>query len=177
VTDIHTHQPGDLLVTRSEGFAGAAIRLGAALRGEPNLCNHVAVIHHTDAKGTTWCLEGRPGGVGWRDARDYLRSPWTVSNWGQPKTAAQRNTVIITTLAMIGKPYDWQAIADDAFKALGMPLNEAWNLTDGTVPGHVVCSSLAAYAYAKAGLGHPAGDRLVSPGDWLQLIISSGWNE
>src|SRR5262249_12912450 len=43
-------------------------------------------------------------------------------------------------------------------------------------PGHVVCSSLAAYLYAKAGLEHPPGDRLVSPPDWQQLLIENRWS-
>src|SRR5262244_4651766 len=78
-------QPGDILVTRSASLFGRLIRLGAALRDQPNADNHVAIVHHTDKHGTTWCLEGRPGGVGWRDARDYLRSPWTMTNVGERK--------------------------------------------------------------------------------------------
>jgi hypothetical protein len=168
-------QPGDLLLTRSASRFGAIIRFGDALRGEPNLSNHVAIVHHQDAKGTTWCLEGRPGGVGWRDASAYLRSPWTMSNVGQPKTPSQRESVCRAALRMIGTAYDWDAIAKDALSALGMPLAAAWNPDGGTVPGHVVCSSLAAYVYSKAGLTCPPGDRLVSPGDWDKLIISHGW--
>lgn len=168
-------QPGDLLVTRSPSVLGVIIRFGAALRGEPNLSNHVALVHHTDKAGTTWCLEGRPGGVGWRDAAHYLRSPWTMSNLGQPKSAIQRETVCNGAMAMIGTAYDWDAIAKDALRAFGIPLAAAWNPSQGTPPGHVVCSSLAAYLYAKAGLICPQGDRLVSPGDWDQLIISHGW--
>jgi len=53
-------RPGTVLVTRSGGFAGTMIRFGAALRGKPNLQNHVAVAHHTDVHGTLWCIEGRP---------------------------------------------------------------------------------------------------------------------
>lgn len=57
-------QPGDVLVTRSGGWQARLIRLGAALRDKPNLSSHVAVVHHTDVKGTLWVLEGRPGGAG-----------------------------------------------------------------------------------------------------------------
>lgn len=169
-------QPGDLLVTRSPSIWGALIRLGAALRDQPNLSNHVAIIHHTDRHGTTWCLEGRPGGVGWRDARDYLRSKWTINNAGQPKTDVQRKAVCAGAGNLIRTNYDWDAIADDALKAFGIPLQETWQLTDGHIPGHLVCSSLAAYLYAKAGLTCPPGQRLVTPGDWDQLIITRGWN-
>ena len=169
---------GDILAVRSPGLGGRAIRFGAALKEmvtgapEPNMVNHVAVAHHFDKAGTLWCLEGRPGGVGWRDARDYLRSPWTVSNVKQPKLAAERDTVCEVMHAMIGTPYDWEAIVADGGAAFG--LGKIWEPTwNGQVPGHVVCSSAAAYAYTKAALPRPEphGDgRCVSPGDWLAFI-------
>ena len=174
-------QPGDILAVRSPGWGPRLIRFGAAVREllsgdpEPNLDNHIAVAHHTDQAGTLWVLEGRPGGVGWRDARDYLRSPWTVTNIGQPKTTAQRNTVCQGAVALIGSPYDWQAIAADAAGAFGLAdvWHPAW--AAGHVPGHVVCSSLAAYLYSKAGLACPPGGREVTPSDWLDLILTHHW--
>jgi len=167
--------PGDLLMTRSDGLGGQLIREGASLEDEPNQCNHVAVVHHTDANSTVWCIEGRPGGVGWRDATDYIRSPWTVSNSLQPKSMNQRTDITTGTVAMIGTPYDWEAITKDAGDVFG--LKHVWELkwTDGQVPGHVVCSSLAAYLYMKAGLACPPGDREVSPADWLNLLIPNHW--
>lgn len=39
---------------------------------QANLSNHIAVADHYDKAGTLWCAEGRPGDVGWRDARTYL---------------------------------------------------------------------------------------------------------
>lgn len=169
-------QPGDLLATRTKGGLGSfLIRLGAAIRDRPNLVNHIAVVHHYDDAGTLWCLEGRPGGVGWRDAADYTADRWTVCNAAQPKTATQRATITTGALAMIGTDYDWEAIAHDAGAVFG--LDKVWQLKwGGQVPGHVVCSSLAAYLYAKAGLDCPAGDREVSPGDWVSLWISRGWS-
>jgi hypothetical protein len=155
---------------------GRLIRIGAAITDHPNLVNHVAIVHHTDKHGTTWCLEGRPGGVGWRDARDYLRSPWTITNSGQPKTTPQRESVQSYATAMIGTAYDWEAIAGDALDSFGIPLKDAWQPGPHGVPGHVVCSSLAAYVYAKTGLAHPAGDRLVTPADWQQFLIENRWN-
>lgn len=172
-------QPGDILAVRSPGTAGRLIRFGAAMRelvtnsAEPNLDNHIAVVHHTDKAGTLWCLEGRPGGVGWRDSSDYLKSPWTVSNVGQPKTAAQRKTVCDGAEAMIGTEYDWVGIAADAASALD--LGALFHPRFGQVPGHVVCSSLAAWLYGKAGLDKPAGDREVSPADWTGWIIQHGY--
>jgi hypothetical protein len=144
---------------------------------EPNMDNHIAVAHHQDAHGTLWVLEGRPGGVGWRQANDYLRSPWTLTNAGQPKTDAQRAAVCKTAEAMLGTAYDWQAIAADAAGAFG--LNGVWlPKWDGKVPGHVVCSSLAAYAYTRAGLGRPiqaADGREVTPADWVTFILTHGY--
>jgi len=70
--------PGDLLLTRSKtGVFGRLIRVGAALRDEPNLINHVVIVDHQDRQGTWWGIEGRPGGVGWVDLQRY-RQPVDV---------------------------------------------------------------------------------------------------
>jgi len=169
-------QPGDLLATRSGGWAGMMIRLGSAFRDQPNLHNHIAIVTHTDGAGTTWCVEGRPGGFGWKDAASYLNSKWTVHNRVQPKTLAQRHQVMAGAREMVGADYDWLAIAHDAAGAFG--LDKVWKLKwgkDGEVPGQVVCSSAAAYLYAKAGLDHPGGDREVTPADWTELWVEKGW--
>ena len=165
---------GDVLAVRTSGLAATAIRLGAAIRGKPNLSNHVAVAHHMDVHGTLWCIEGRPGGAGWRDARAYEASRWTLDNSGQPKTDAQRALITTTMEALIGTAYDWEAIAADA--AADLSLDTAWlPAWHGTVPGHVVCSSLAAYAYGKAGLACPSGGRQVQPSDWDAFILTRAW--
>ena len=171
-----TAEPGDVLAVRSTGWAGRLIRLGAALRDQPNLNNHIAVAHHRDAKGTLWCVEGRPGGAGWRDARDYLASKWTLTNSAQPKTQEQRDAVCATMTAMIGTAYDFAAILADADHAFG--LDSAWlpDFKTGQVPGAVVCSSLAAYAYSKNGLQHPPGDdRQITPADWTSFVLTQAW--
>lgn len=175
--------PGDLLMTHSgTGFFGKAIRLSEAMEDEPNLVNHIALYSHADKNGTPWCLEGRPGGFGWQDATSYLKSRWTVTNILQPKTDTARGLVVTGMQAMIGTAYDWEAIGADGLKSIGINIDLAWQPdsyeygTAGTVPGHVVCSSSAAYLYSKAGLPHPAGDRLVTPADWLKFAILHGWN-
>lgn len=168
--------PGDVLAVRSAGWPARLIRFGAALRDAPNMVNHIAVVHHRDAKGTLWCVEGRPGGVGQRDATAYLTSRWTVTNAAQPKTEAQRAGVCGTMTAMLGTAYDWEGIVADAGHAFG--LDTAWlpDFRTGQVPGAVVCSSLAAYAYAKNGLGHPPGpDRKVEPAGWDGFIRTRAW--
>jgi hypothetical protein len=167
--------PGDVLAVRSPGRPAWWIRIGAALRDQPNLSNHIAVAHHLDASGTLWGIEGRPGGVGWVDCSLYLTSPYTLTNAGQPKTSAQRESVCATMQALLGTAYDWEAIVADGMADLGMKVpgwDPSWH---GTVPAHVVCSSSAAYAYAKAGLACPAGDRLCQPADWDAFILARAW--
>lgn len=180
-----TLQPGDVIAVRTSGFAGWLIRLGAALTGKPNLQNHIAIVHHTDAAGTLWCVEGRPGGVGWADATRYISSPWTVSNSLQAKSPDQRKLVCDGAVALIGKGYDWEAIAADA--AADLDLSQLWHpqfhsLARGhsrdLVPGHVVCSSLAEWLYMKALLDCPApgrGAREIQPGDWTEFFVMKGW--
>lgn len=165
-------QPGDVLVTRTRGtWSSAMIRLGAALTDKPNLSNHVAVVHHWDASGTLWVIEGRPGGVGWRDARDYLSSPWTLSNVAQPKTDAQRKVITDGAMAILGMPYDWAAIVGDGLDDLHL-----WSPVHGQVEGHAVCSAVAAFLYDKAVLARPAGDeRKVQPADWDSWVVTQGW--
>jgi hypothetical protein len=73
---------------------------------------------------------------------------------------------------MIGTPYDWDGIAEDAATALN--LDKLWAPSrqwSNQVPGHVVCSSLAAYLYGKAGVECPTGARTVTPANWLDFII------
>lgn len=95
---------GDLLFTRSSGWAARMVRLGEALRDEPNLDNHVAVVHHQDAAGVWWAIEGRPGGVGYADARHYLSSRWSNDNIGQPKTDDQRAQIAAVAEGMLRTP-------------------------------------------------------------------------
>lgn len=164
-------QPGDVLAVRTSGFAATMIRLGAALQGKPDLSNHIAVADHWDAKGTLWCIEGRPGGVGWRDATDYLASPWTLANVLQVKTDAQRDVVTAAMRALLGTPYDWAAIVGDGLDDLHL-----WDPVNGQVQGHVVCSALAAFGYDKAVLARPAGgERKVQPADWDQWVLTQAW--
>lgn len=168
-------EPGDVLAIRTGGWQARWIRFGSAIRDQPNLSNHIAVAHHRDPHGTVWVIEGRPGGAGWRDATAYLASPGLLTNAAQPKTPEQRRQVTATMEGLVGTAYDWEAIAADAAADLGWQL-PGWDPTwKGTVPVHVVCSSLAAWAYAKADLPRPAGARGVQPAAWDQFIIGRGW--
>jgi hypothetical protein len=169
-------RPGDVLAVRGGGLAGDLIRLGQALAGKPNVSGHIAVMHHWNGN-VPWGLEGKPAGVGWVDLRAYAASRWTLNNCGQPgRTDLQRVNVAANAKLMIGTAYDWQAIADDTLRAFHM--NDLFSKTiDGTVPGHVVCSSYAAFLYERAGWAHPmVPDRDCEPGDWDEFIIAGGWN-
>lgn len=168
---------GDVLVTR-EGpwFVSGAIRFGALLRHRPAFCNHAIVVHHWDEAGVLWGVEGRPGGVGWRDLTGPLSWSLTNANNRQPKTDDQRARIADIMIHMLGTPYDWRGIAEDTRQALhgswGIPIAGEWK--NGETPGHVVCSSLADYAYEKVGLDNPNGGRITrgtTPGDWDAWIL------
>ena len=171
-------QPGDILVIDGTSGVAKVIEIGAVLQGQP-AASHVAVLHHVDDARVPWAVEGRPGGVGWADARAYLRDPRTVANVLQPKTAAQRAQVCALMVKLLGTPYDWLGgIAEDAFESLG--LGALWAEKDpatGLVPGAVVCSSLAAWVYDRVALGapHPDDWRHVTPSDWASYIAAQGW--
>lgn len=169
-------KPGDVLAVRGAGWPAEIIRVGEELSGKPGLDNHVAVMHHWRGD-VPWGLEGKPGGVGWADLRAYAASPYTLNNCAQPGRAdAMRTQVAAEAQDMLGTPYDWQAIADDALRAFRM--DDLFSKTvNGTVPGHVVCSSYAAFLYQLCGWDHPSvPDRECEPADWAALITERGWN-
>ena len=169
--------PGDVLVVEGTTDVAKVIEIGAVLVGDP-AASHVAVYHHSDANGTPWVIEGRPGGVGWRDARAYDADPRTVTNAAQPKTPAQRASICMYTVKLVGTSYDWiGGIAEDAIRALS--LTQLWKPepATGIVPAHVVCSSLAAWVYDRAGLAAPCPQdwRHCTPGAWSLFVEQRGW--
>jgi len=169
--------PGDLLICDGSAATSKLIEIGAVLDGQP-AASHVAVFHHVDSNGTAWAVEGRPGGVGWRDAHDYGADPRTVTNAAQPKTGGQRAEVCLYAVKLLGVGYDWVGgIAEDAALALHVPQLWKPDPVTGQVPGHVVCSSLAAWVYARAGLASPKpGDwEHTTPGDWAMFTEQHGW--
>lgn len=169
--------PGTVLAVRSSAFSSEMIRLGAALLDHPNIANHIAVVDHTDDHNVTWCIEGKPGGVGWRNAADYLTGPmskWTMDNRDQPLTNAQRAAISGAMKAMLGTRYDWEAIVADGIADLH--LGELWLPLNGVVHGETVCSALSAYGYDKAAASRPPGrERTVQPADWTTWIMTRGW--
>lgn len=187
ILDSHgaTIAPGDVLAVRTPGNLFARlIRLGEHLDGKPSLDNHIVIAHHVDPAGVPWGIEGRPGGVGWADLTTYVADPATRSNAAQPKTPEQRQLVASKAETMLGTAYDWQAIFADTETCLTHPLDvpdlgalfaRDWAHTG--VPGHVVCSSLAAWLYEAAGLPHPDVDheRQCMPSDWTTWCEAKAW--
>lgn len=182
--------PGDVLLVRNKGTAATtrlarwAIQLGAWLEGDPTTWTHVIVADHIDDTGLFWGLEGRPGGVGWVDIAPYLDDPVTLTNIRQPKAPNQRALITTAMAPLVGKAgYDWAAILADAAIALAAAghvepiwyerVRVQWGTT---MPGHVVCSALADYAYERAGLESPVPDRFCTPGDWARLIKARNWS-
>jgi hypothetical protein len=169
-------RPGDVLAVRGHSWEAEVIRIGEELAGKPGLDNHVAVMSHWQGD-VPWGLEGKPGGVGWRDLRTYIASAWTVNNCGQPRrTDAARQRVADRAKAMLGTPYDWRSIADDALRAFHMA--DLWASDwHGLAPGSVVCSSFAAWLYEQEGWAHPAcPDRDTEPGDWDEFAVANRYN-
>lgn len=169
-------KPGDVLAVRGTGWQAGLIRVGEELTGKPGLDNHVAIMHHWQGD-VPWGLEGKPGGVGWADLRGYAASPYTVSNCAQPgRTDPVRAQLAAEAQHMLGTAYDWAAIADDTLRAFRM--DDLFSQTiDGVVPGHVVCSSFAAFLYRVYGWDHPdVPDRDCEPGDWTAFSVTHGYN-
>ena len=171
--------PGDLLICDGTADTSKLIEVGAILVGDP-AASHVCGYHHTDANGIPWGIEGRPGGVGWRDIRDYDRDPRTVTNAAQPKTGTQRQIITEWGVKLLHTAYDWKGgIAQDADAALGLPPLPWHEDATGKVPGHAVCSSLWAWIYSWRAMipapKPPAQWETTTPGMWSEFVAERGW--
>jgi hypothetical protein len=173
-------QPGDVILTRGSAWTSKLIRWGAALLDQPNVYNHVIVVHHRDALGVLWGIEARAEGVGWVDLTRTLKSRWVLTNADQPKTPEDREFICRTVEGAIATPYDWAAIVHEAFEALR--IDKLWRAKefpeDGRLPYGTICSALADWAYEQRGLPNPGGvkrTRLTKPADWHTFLITKGW--
>jgi hypothetical protein len=168
---------GDVLAVNTGTVFGHLIELGEEMMGEAHKVDHVIIAHHQDKLGTWWGIEGRPGGVGWRELDRYLDGDhvrFDNSNAWQERTAEQRKHIAGLAQLMLVTRYDWAGgIAADTFEAFNLPelaglVDRWWGWVPGADrPGHVVCSSLASWVYGKLGLDRPAVPaEVTTPGDW-----------
>lgn len=181
-------KPGDLLLTFSEGWGSWLIRLQAMILRKPSLHNHIACYTHTGADGIPRGLEGRPGGFGWKDLRGYLVAPGTISNAWQPgRTAADRAIFVEKMTALIGTPYDYEAIAvagAEVFDRMSRVkaaelIEKASEWPEGRPPSQVVCSSSLDWGYEDRGWVNPGGlarTRWTVPADFTELIVANRWH-
>ncbi len=172
--------PGDVMVTREGPWVvSALIRLGAWLTGRPPTVNHVIIVHHKDPLTGNWVgIEGRPSGTGWCDLSQRLGDEWTNINIFQPKTNEQRYLIATAAEALVGTRYDWEAIGEAVQEATRLRIRAADEWPENAVPGAVVCSSFADWAYERVGLPNPGGaakTRFTVPADWDQFITKEEW--
>jgi hypothetical protein len=181
--------PGDVLaVWTGQGLAQDLIRAGEALEGKPAIANHVVIITHQDQVGRWMGIQGQPGGVGPVDCTPYLSDSRTRSNHYEPKPDSRGQLTILLASAAksLGIGYDWVGIAQDALDAFGAEDLSAlidplwrWPADHNLLPGHVVCSSLAAMLYdlPSVGWAHPdlGAERQCEPADWWQWSQSRAW--
>jgi hypothetical protein len=177
---------GDVLTVNTHTVWAPFIDLGELMAGQAHHVDHVLIAHHQDKDGIWWGIEGRPGGVGWVTTDKYLADPhihtrWNNSNASQARTEPQRAAIAKTAEGLLGVGYDWiGGIAADAFVSfrageLAELIDDWWGWNQGGPrPGHVVCSSLAAWTYDRLGLaspisGRPSGAELCTPGDWWKF--------
>ena len=181
--------PGDVLAVWTDpSLASDLIRVGEALRGLPAVANHVAIITHQDQKGRWIGIQGAPGGVGLVDCTPWLSDSRTRSNHEQPKPDDHNQlTVLLGSCAKsLGIQYDWVGIAEDTLTNLNLTdlsaaIDPLWRwLSDhDLLPGHVVCSSLAAMLYDLPQVGYPHPDlgqeRTCQPADWWNWSDKQLW--
>ena len=179
--------PGDVLaVWTGNSLAQILIRAGEALRGLPAIANHVIVVTHQDTQKRWIGIQGQPGGVGPVDCTRVLSSSLTRSNNQQPRDLAKTPQFLASCARSLGIAYDWVGIAEDTLNALhATDLSAAidplwrWPSKNGQLPGHVVCSSLAAMLYETVGWTHPdlGTERVCEPADWWQWSDQHQWDK
>lgn len=183
--------PGDVLaVWTGAGEIQDFIRVGEALLGKPAVANHVIIVTHKDMAGRWMGIQGQPGGVGPVDCTPFLSDSRTMANHAQPKPddRGQLTSFLASAAKSLGISYDWVGIAEDALDALHVhdlsrlidPLWR-WPTQHNLLPGHVVCSSLAAMLYdlSSVGWAHPdlGDERECEPADWWQWSQAEAWKQ
>lgn len=176
---------GDVIAVHHRGLPGDLIELGDAIAGKPALATHVIVVHHQDAAGRWWGIQGEPGGVGWVDLASLPTSmfvTWDNTNHAQPRTVAQRAAIAALCEGLLHVKYDWvggiavDGLDDIHLEQLGALVDKWWGWGTGPAPGHVVCSSMPAWAHSQLGLARPKGNaETIQPADWWAFNADQGW--
>jgi hypothetical protein len=181
--------PGDILAVWTGGdLTQDLIRAGEALAGKPAVANHVIVVTHRDRLGRWMGIQGQPGGVGLTDCTPFLSDTRTESNHDQPKPndRGQLSSFLASAAKSLGIGYDWVGIAQDTLDAFHLEDLSAvidplwrWPSNHNLLPGHVVCSSLAAMLYDLPSVGwtHPdlGTERACEPADWWRWSQARSW--
>jgi hypothetical protein len=181
--------PGDVLaVWTGNGLEQNIIRVAEAMAGKPAVANHVVVITHQDQVGRWIGIQGQPGGIGLVDCTPYLSDVRTMSNHDEPKPDdhGQLAAFLASAARSLGIAYDWVGIVEDGLDALHAEDLSAlidplwrWPSDHSLLPGHVVCSSLAAMLYDLPAVGwaHPdlGEERRCEPADWWRWSESRAW--
>lgn len=184
---------GDVLaVWTGNGPIQNLIRTGEALQGKPAVANHVIVVTHQDQVGRWMGIQGQPGGVGPVDCTPFLSDNRTMSNHDQPKPDdhGQLTSFLASAAKSLGISYDWVGIAEDTLDALQVHdlselIDPLWRWPSPSqqnlLPGHVVCSSLAAMLYdlTSVAWAHPdlGDERECEPADWWQWSQAQAWRQ
>lgn len=181
-----TLRPGDVIVTRSPGWMGRMIRIGAAMLDVPSTHNHVILAHHIDDLGHWQGIEARGDGIGWRDLDRLMDNQWAISTANMPRDDSTLPLLLTLAEDMVGKvAYDYRGIAWDALTAVG--INRQWQWVefpetdyskDGRLPAYTVCSAAWDWGYEQAHWPNPGGalqTRRTTPGNWSQFALTEAW--
>lgn len=178
---------GDVLAVVGGGFGGYLVNVGQAIAGKPSIGTHVVVVTHQDTLGRWIGIQGQPGGVGLVDCTPYLSDARVRSNHAQPRANdhGQVTAFLASCTKSLGIAYDWAGIEADAAavfsKDLSADIDRLWRWPSDTnlLPGHVVCSSLAAMLYdlPEVGWQHPdlGTERACMPADWWDWSDGKQW--
>lgn len=157
-----TPRPGDFALSRSDGFVGAAIRVGTRSR-----YNHLRLV--TSDRGDVLESLGQGATPGKIRPGDVVVSV--------PLTDAQRAAVPAVATSLVGVQYSYVGVALLGLAQVGihLPGPLADRLRD---PADLFCSQLWDEAVLRVGFHAFADGRLphnVSPGDLHDLAFRSGW--
>jgi hypothetical protein len=179
--------PGDILAVVGGGLGGWLVDVGQAIAGRPSRGTHVVVVTHQDAKNRWMGIQGHPGGVGLVDCTPFLNDARVRSNHAQPRAndRGQLNIFLASATKSLGLQYDWAGIAGDAANVVSHDLSAEidrlwrWPTDTNLLPGHVVCSSLAAMLYDLMDVSwqHPGmgKERMCEPADWWNWNDDQQW--